>query len=233
MHNHQTAALNTTANITAYTVTFLIVILFGNFSYAGDPCFQRDSTLAPLRQTLTIPNDLKTTASQSGLDENTKIAWAEYLTTVPVSIDELILEVKKIEHFKNLKKQDVTTNTTIESWPKQIWGQTVSIHMTVALFISVDWVEQHRLFLLDGSVSTPKKVLYQYQKTDGTSHIKRLCGSILMTALPPNSNDKTEHKAVSLVHYAEEANAPSRPHNDVLAGIQDTVQKLAKLPSKL
>ncbi len=148
-----------------------------------------------------------------GTDESETLwAQAEIETLVPMAT--VVSRLKDFKNFKNTSTQDITAKAV--SIPGVMFAQNIDIHMTVALIISLDWTEEWRIHLLAGTQTAPTKVLLQYQKINGTSHIEKFCGSVLLEKI----KDKTK------ISYAEEIKASHRESVEVLNGILDTMGKL-------
>jgi hypothetical protein len=88
------------------------------------------------------------------------------------------------------------------------------------LFVTVEWVERWIFTLVKGTAVAPLRVDVSYEKIEGTSHIKHLCGSIAVKALDATRSEVTLY---------EEADASQRSADDTLKGLKETVKALAKL----
>jgi hypothetical protein len=67
----------------------------------------------------------------------------------------------------------------------------------VFAFIRLQWVEEWAYALLEGSAQQPRRLLTTYQKTAGTDHIRRLCGSV----------DARAHRSGTDLYFYQEADA--------------------------
>lgn len=109
--------------------------------------------------------------------------------------------------------------------PRAWLHQKISVHLKPVFFLTLDWTEEW-LFLAQNpglagteAAETATKVLIAYQKTGGTSHIRKFCGSVLIEKLGP------ELTGVSLV---EEILAPRRKPEDVKQGLLGTLRTLRR-----
>jgi len=62
--------------------------------------------------------------------------------------------------------------------PKYEAFHVLSQDTKVFAFVRIQWVEEWAYAVLAGTLQAPKHLLTTYQKTAGTSHIRRLCGSV-------------------------------------------------------
>jgi len=84
-------------------------------------------------------------------------------------------------------------------------------------FITIAWSEEWGFGLKKGTPANPEAIVISYQKTEGTSHIKHLCGNISLQMLSPTSTG---------VFIYEEVQADRRSSDDVLNGITGTLRTL-------
>jgi len=84
------------------------------------------------------------------------------------------------------------------------------------LFINVEWNEDWAYSLIEGTKDAPSAVLASYQKIEGTSYIRHLCGNILL-----RKNDEGTD-----VFLYEETQAKSRSQEDVVNGLIGTLKTL-------
>jgi hypothetical protein len=84
-------------------------------------------------------------------------------------------------------------------------------------FITIEWSEEWGFALKQGTVDKPEAIVISYQKTEGTSHIKHLCGNIYLQSLSATSTG---------VFIYEEVQADRRTSKDVLNGLTGTLRTL-------
>ena len=84
-------------------------------------------------------------------------------------------------------------------------------------FITIEWREEWGYGLKEGTPDKPQSIVISYQKLDGTSHVKHLCGNILLQALSPTTTG---------AYLYEEVQADRRSSTDVLNGITGTLRTL-------
>jgi len=87
--------------------------------------------------------------------------------------------------------------------------------------IAITWEEEWAYALVDGTDTDPKKFLISYQKASGTSHLQHLCGSVILTALTPESTD---------VFLYEQCKASRRNAEDIANGHLGTLKTLRERP---
>jgi hypothetical protein len=87
-------------------------------------------------------------------------------------------------------------------------------------FVNISWTEDWAFTLLAGSPNHPERALVAYEKTEGTSHIRHLCGAYELRAVDPGHTD---------VFVYEEAKATSRSQQDTLDGLRGTLTHFSHL----
>lgn len=106
---------------------------------------------------------------------------------------------------------------TEEMDPHYLLRQRVHFEIDPFPFVTVDWDEQWAFTLLDGTTEKPTKILISYEKVDGTTHIKHLCGNILITQVDP----QTSH-----VLFYEEVQATNQSQGDTVSGLKGKLKNL-------
>jgi hypothetical protein len=123
----------------------------------------------------------------------------DHKTTSSPSIDEM--EVRKLENTPTREHHSVSF--VIRPFP----------------LISIRWTEEWVYRVVAGSRERPREVEISKAKTDGTSHIEHLCGSIVLRKLGPASTE---------VFQYEEAKATRRSRDDTARGLAGTLEALGK-----
>lgn len=93
----------------------------------------------------------------------------------------------------------------------------VKVTINPFLFFTASWTEEWAYDIREGGFENPKSVLILYQKTEGTSHIGHLCGSIWLREINENATD---------VSLYEEVNATRRSAEDTVNGHMGTLRAL-------
>lgn len=141
--------------------------------------------------------------------------WGQTSGIVDKPIGELY---KKLQDPKTIRNSDNTKVDLSSSEPKDFLKL---IHQKIVIkpvfFMTVDWQEDWAFSLKEGTKEKPTAILISYQKTEGTSHIKHLCGNILLQALSPTTTG---------VYLYEEVQADRRSAEDVAKGISGTLRTL-------
>jgi hypothetical protein len=106
----------------------------------------------------------------------------------------------------------------IEKDPNFLLKQVVRSEVDPFPFVTVKWTDEWAFSLLEGTADAPKKILISYEKIEGTSHIKHLCGNIEITADSDGSK--------SQVFLYEEAEATGRSQEDTLKGLKGTLESI-------
>ena len=105
--------------------------------------------------------------------------------------------------------------------------QNIHIHSRPVFFLTLDWNEQWGFQLKEGTETNPEAILISYQKTEGTSYIKTLCGNIFLKAL---TDSKSKQPKTSVFFY-ERVNATRRNEKDILNNISGTLKTLREANS--
>ena len=101
--------------------------------------------------------------------------------------------------------------------PNYLARQIVAFHLVPFPFINIDWKEEWAYALAEGTEKEPSLVMISYQKVDGTSHIKHLCGSMELKKSGPNQTD---------LYQYEEVSASRRSIEDTVKGLLGTLNTL-------
>jgi hypothetical protein len=95
--------------------------------------------------------------------------------------------------------------------------QQQAIRIKPVFFLSISWTEDWIFSVLKGTPEAPKETLVSYEKIEGSSHIKHICGNVLIQSLTPKQ---------SKVYIYEELNAAQRDSEDTLRGVKGTLANL-------
>jgi hypothetical protein len=199
-------------------ISLLLISLWSHSTLADEAkskrCFDFSKKLTQLPKKPSILQDaiLPRISSKSGkLGPN--LFWGAARGQVGRPIQELIQEISSHETLKSSKvsKMDVTA---LES-PDFLIRQQVEYTVTPFLFVKVSWKEDWGFSLTQGTKEEPKQVEIFYEKTDGTSHIKHLCGTIVLDKIDPKTTD---------VFFYEEAKATNRSEEDTVKGLIGSIR---------
>ena len=195
----------------------VLVVIIGCLS-ASEPCaasgcfdFSKSITgvLRPARNT-TKPEQ---SGKVSSVDDE---YWATVQGSVSVPIKVIYAYLSDRNSTKSSRVDEM--HVDIEQDPNFLLKQVVHNEVDPFPFVTVKWTEEWALSLLDGTFGDPKKILVSYEKIDGTSHIKHLCGNILITA---DSDSSKSH-----VFLYEEAEATGRSQEDTVKGLKGTLESI-------
>ncbi|MBC7397127.1 MAG: hypothetical protein H7333_06755 [Bdellovibrionales bacterium] len=141
--------------------------------------------------------------------------WGQVSGTVNKPILQLYEKLQNPKTIRNSNNTHVeVSNTETKDYLKLIRQQ---ITIKPVFFITVEWQEDWAFSLREGTPEKPASIVVSYQKTDGTSHIKHLCGNILLQSLSPTTTG---------VYLYEEVQADRRSAEDVVNGITGTLRTL-------
>ena len=193
----------------------LIPFLFiGARAHAEGNCFDTSKPNPPLLHAPADKYEEGKDPSQFGTDDK-KNDWGQVSGLVHHSINDLyqkLLDPKTIRNGSDTQVE--VTPIEIKDFLKRT-SQKIVIKPT--FFITVEWKEDWLYSLKEGTATDPKVIVISYQKAEGTSHIKLLCGNILLTQLSPT---------LTGVSLYEEVQADRRSAEDALKGITGTLRTL-------
>lgn len=119
--------------------------------------------------------------------------WVAARKLVPTGIEIILEWLKDHKNWKDMSRVSLSVKT--DNIAGYFQHDMVSVDLHVFAFISVSWVEEWGYQLLSGTLSKPKDILVSYQKTEGTSHLPHLCGSVRLR----------RHNSGTDVYFYEEA----------------------------
>lgn len=191
---------------------------------AAPPCFNFDqkieSTLIPVPTEL--PKDGKDdydfgSKARDVSETRYDFGYVYGRVNKPVQkIYELLLNPRTIR-----PDESTGIKTKVVESPHFIHRNDLSIHVQPVFFITLDWNETWAYSLLKGTKAKPESILVSYQKTEGTSHIRHLCGNILIQKITPEQ---------SSVFLFEEIDADRRDAKDMISGVRGTLATLRATP---
>ena len=204
--------------ILALLAFFMLSLLAPSSLFAAEPTppcfdFSKPSTtlLHPSPETFAEGKDL----ADFGTDSKTNNDWGQVSGIVKKPILTLSQKLQDPKTIRNGSDTKVVI-TPIESkdFLKRI-DQTIVIKPV--FFVTIEWKEAWAFALKDGKAEKPESIVVSYQKSEGTSHIKHLCGNILLKSITPDS---------TAVYLYEEVQADRRSAKDVMNGLSGTLRTL-------
>jgi hypothetical protein len=141
--------------------------------------------------------------------------WAAARGEVTRPIENLMLELAWHESTKAGRVSDM--QITPLHVPGFLMRQKVRFTIKPFLFVTVGWTEDWAFSLTQGTKEAPREITALYEKTEGTSHIRHLCGAIVLNKVRADATD---------VFIYEEADATGRTQEDTLKGVTATIGKL-------
>lgn len=189
-----------------------------SFASAGDSkekaCFDFSKKVIPLPKKPDVLQDavLPRISSKSG-HFSSSMFWGAARGQVGRPIQDLIQEISTHETLrsKRISKMEVKSLPSSDFLIRQQVENTV----TPFLFVKVSWKEDWAFNLTQGTKEDPKEVQIFYEKTEGTSHIKHLCGTMILNQVDPKVTD---------VFLYEEAQATQRTEEDTVKGLIGTIR---------
>jgi hypothetical protein len=205
-----------------FTLVFAIIPLISQPTFGAeieDKCFdfsgRIDHVLRPDLTILASGSQGTLHASKNTSNEKDGIFWGVLGADVHLSVRNIYFLLS--DHNTTKSSRVDKMGVTEEMDPHYLLRQKVHFEINPFPFVTIDWDEQWAFTLLDGTSEKPTKVLISYEKVDGTSHIKHLCGDILITQLTP----ETSH-----VLFYEEVQATNQSQGDTVSGLKGKLKSL-------
>jgi hypothetical protein len=176
----------------------------------------------PLRRPLIAVMPLRLRLSQKdGISEiSDEISDGQNWAAVRGEVARPILEVlKDLEAHQVTKSASASAEILDIADSRFLSRQSVKFRVTPFPLMHVDWTEDWAFSGLKTDSRGPAEILVAYEKTQGTSYIRHLCGNYILERLGP---------ARTGVFIYEEAQATRRSRKDTLDGVRATLQKLQK-----
>ncbi|MGK5083869.1 hypothetical protein WDW37_11255 [Bdellovibrionota bacterium FG-1] len=202
------------------TFVFFFMTLVSSSAWAGSStqlCFDFSKPiLSPLQPPIPYPSGSTSFPDtlQSGKHTDRGV-WASARAQVKAPLSKVLEILRDPTTLKNPKDCDLHIEHL--SRDALIDFETVDVVAHPMPLVRIKWREEWMFALAEGTLSAPKKVVFSYQKVAGTEHIKRFCGSIVLTAVNPTQTD--------LAIY-EEIDATRRSANDVAKGHEGTLRTI-------
>lgn len=167
---------------------------------ASEKCFDYSKKLMePLKQPLTLKSN-GGDASLSGMKNGVQTGEVRGVVKMPTW---QILKLFEDPYLTKNRKNTVITKTVTKS-PHYLWIRTMHLNVRPVFLVSVEWDEQWAVSLRQGTPDAPQSFIVYYQKIAGTSHVDRLCGNILVTAIDGQSSDVYLYEEVQSSHWSGE-----------------------------
>ena len=193
---------------------FVDRVLWQHMAFADSACFDLSKASVQLLKAAPLKFDPKTDLGDSGIDSN-HLDWGQVSGVVHKPLGELYF---KLQDPKTIRNSDNTKVTVELIETKEFLKKFLQkIVVKPVIFITIEWTEEWGFALKQGTPEKPEAMVISYQKSEGTSHIRHLCGNILLRALSPTSTG---------VFIYEEVQADRRNAKDVLNGITGTLRTL-------
>jgi hypothetical protein len=201
--------------ISKYAQVIFFVLVSASAQAQDGTCFDFSKKITePLKKPATLRDLPYPEISKKSGQSGPKQFWAEVRGRVPRGVDSILEEIKTHETLKSKRVSSMSIDTMEQ--PGYLARQKVHYKVEPFPFMTVEWTEDW------GYTALGKSILISYEKTEGTSHIPHLCGSIVLTPIDPATAD---------VFIYEEAEATGRSREDTLNGVIGTL-KTFRSPQK-
>jgi hypothetical protein len=127
------------------------------------------------------------------------VIWAAARGIVNLPVSKITPWLLDHSEWKDLSR----TKLTLEKIPSPHYFELhrLSVDANVFAFIWLHWVEEWGYRVLKGTNAAPQALLVSYQKVEGTSHITRLCGSVLVQSMGKNKSDVSFYEEAKADRY--------------------------------
>ena len=182
-------------------------------------CFDFSKRVA---EPLTAPAPLNSGVG-SGVKEasgslNDGRVWASAQGVINHSAEDLLQDLLTHRPTRAGAAKEMTVKTVGDA--KNDLQQTAEFKINPFPLVTVKWLEHWTYNALKGSLKDPEIVVVAYEKTEGTSHIKHLCGTLKLEKMSA---------AETRVTLYEEVRATRRTEKDTLNGVTGTLRELRDL----
>ncbi len=193
------------------------------------PCFDFEmKTINPLRELPTAFDPEKDPTDKGHVEkvtdklgEHPDFDWATVNGVVNKTIQTVYTELLNPRTIRDDPKTDIKLSDIENKNFAKL--QSIKIHTKPVFFLTLDWEERWGFQITEGTAAAPLAYLISYQKTEGTSHIKLLCGNIYLKSLPLEKGSKDARTGV---FFYEKMNASKRNAQDILNNITGTLRTL-------
>ena len=155
------------------------------------------------------------TAKSGTLDSD--VVWALEERVISRPLPEIVSELMKHQATKSQEVSSMSVDSVPDS--RFLVRQKVDFEVYPFPFITISWKEDWVFVLQSGKPQDPERVWVGYQKAGGTSHIRHLCGSYLLS----RKTGRETH-----VSLYEEVFATRRSLEDTKDGIRITLDRLGQ-----
>jgi hypothetical protein len=201
--------------------TLLAVPLFfpGTKAQAGEPstCFDLGKPnvilIKPAPGQFATPD--KETLPDHGKDPATGFTWARVSGVVKKPIAALLNRLLDPMVTRDRSNTKVEVNEV--KVPGAYRKNEVRVRIKPVFFLTLEWVEEWLYTVKNDASGAPEEIVISYQKTSGTSHIRRLCGNILVKKISEQESG---------VYLTEEIEADRRTPGELHRGLLGTLRTL-------
>lgn len=197
-------------------LSLLVCLSLSGVSDANEGCFDFSKKLTePPKKPETLEAIAPPGISKKSGKTKKGWVWAEVRGQVGRALPSIMSELK--EHQTTKSKRIDRMSIIPQEDPHYLARQSIEYKVYPFPFVTVAWTEEWAFSLLRGTPQEPKQIAVFYQKTEGTNHIKHLCGAMILTQLSSQASD---------VFLYEEAQATGRSREDTLNGLIGTLTTL-------
>ncbi len=197
----------------------LFCFLSSTLSFGG--CFEgKAQLLSEVLYPSTVTNKPTTSTVGKKTIPSNQLVWAKAQGNLNIPFDRV---------FDKLKDHKMTAGEDISEFEVTVIKKDLiedrfehhDVHFIVKPFpfFTVEWDEAWNYDLQEGTKKDPIKILISYEKISGTTHIKHLCGNILISKVSDSVTD---------VFMYEEVNATQRNEKDTEKSLLKIFQNIGK-----
>lgn len=204
-----------------FQVFFASVLLLGSAPALADTtCFDFGAAVTkPLKEPPTDvsrPRNGQDESASGTTPHDSDVTWAWVRGVVKKPIEQVYALLLDHNTTKSPKAE-----IEVEKIESPIYLALHRVKFTIRPFplVRVQWIEDWAYALAAGSREHPETIVISYQKTEGTTHIRELCGSVVLR--------KVSEKTTDLYEY-EQAKATRRSVVDTLNGVKGTLATLRR-----
>ncbi len=140
--------------------------------------------------------------SARGTSKEPNFEWGAARGLSPKAPSEILDWLLDHRNWKDPKKTEMVVQE--EAREGLAAFHRVSSEVRVFAFITVSWTEEWAYRVMAGTRASPRQFQVAYQKTDGTGHIRSLCGFIDGKDVAGSGTDLSFYEQSDASHYSAE-----------------------------
>jgi hypothetical protein len=174
-----------------------LLVSFPALAVTGQ-CFDFSSAIPPQPLHAAPPLPATGVVYEEGTQEN-GVQWGYARGRVDLGMREMLSWLTDHRNWKDPDRVEMKTQELPS--PHALAFHRLELDVHIFAFIHIGWVEEWYYSLLGGTAQDPTAFLVSYQKVEGSDHVRRLCGSVVIRKLTPTQSDAYFYEETDADHY--------------------------------